>query len=99
MAAGMREIQALTVVGVVPIRLAVVRGGLICQDGLRPVLEILKAGPDAIVAVFQRKGSTRPDLAQRRQRIRELSRIDLDASLVGFGAPLIHAYFAPRRQR
>ena len=86
-AAGMREIQALAIVGIIAVGLAVIGGGLIRQDGLLAVPELREAGPDMIDARFQSKHPARPDGAQGHQRTVPHAGIGLHPSLVGAGRP------------
>src|SRR5437773_4447297 len=83
----MREVQALAPVSVVAVRLAVIGGGLVGQDGLRPVGKLVEAGPDAIEARFQAKNATRHDRLQGRYRAGVVAGVDLHPALVGSRRP------------
>src|SRR5690349_23721779 len=86
-AAGMREVQTLAVVRVVPVSLAVIRGGLIRPDRFLAVRFVRIARPYLIEARFQRVRSGVLDLSQRRQRVGVLAGIHLKAAFVGLGGP------------
>ena len=60
------EIEAFAIVGIVPIGLSIVDGGLIRQDGFLAVGELVEARPDVIEARFQRIGTARFDQIQGR---------------------------------
>src|SRR2546429_9309489 len=73
---------------VVAVRLAVIGGGLVGQDGLRPVGKLVEAGPDVIEARFQGINVTRHDRLQGRYRAGVVAGVDLHPALVGSRRPL-----------
>src|SRR5687767_8815316 len=101
MAPSVREIQAFAIVGVIASYLSVIRRSLIREDRLRPIGKLLKTRPDLIEARLERIRPARLHLAQRRQGSGIIVGIGLNASLVGFGRPLVHSadLSIPRRQR
>src|ERR1700694_428920 len=95
MAAGIWKIQAVANVGIGPVGIAVVSGGLKCPYGLLSVLKCLEPGPDLIEACFQTVGPTVLDVLQRRYPCRKLAGAHLNASFVSLGRPLRRASLVP----
>src|SRR6266446_4088194 len=82
-----REIQPLPPVRVACVGLAVFRRGLKRKDGLWSVHLALERSPDLVKAGFQPIRAVSYDILERRDSVRVLVVIKLDASLVGLGGP------------
>ena len=82
-----REGQPIAVVGVVAVRLAIVRRCLVCEDRLLAVLEGGEAGPDAIETLLQGIRARGTHVPQCHQRVGKLAVVHLHAALVCLGRP------------
>src|SRR6266480_500153 len=93
--AGMRQVEPLAVVGIVAVRLSVVDGRLIGEDGFRPIGVLMEAGPHAIEADFERVGAARDHAVEGRDRGRVLMRGHQYPALVGACGPRCDSTLLP----
>ena len=86
MAAGIREIQPLAVVGIISARFAVIRGCLVGENRFRSVGN--KAAPDFVKARFELVRTIVHDVSERSRGVCEIGGVHLNAALVRFRRPL-----------